>query len=81
VKVVRVKNRVYDNGRLASHAEYAIVSGEQPIAHIVFNRRAWIVVQRSNEQSFGKAISPINLKLLRDVKQWAIAKWERNTSK
>jgi hypothetical protein len=76
VKVIRVKNRVYDSGRLTSHAEYAIVFGEQPIAHIVFNRGAWIVVQRSNGQSFGKAISPINLKLLRDLKQWALEKWK-----
>jgi hypothetical protein len=78
VKVVRVKNRVYHNGRLVSHSEYAVIDPDGTrgvIAHLVFNRGAWIAVQRTTERSFGKAVSPINMKLLRDVKQWVFEKW------
>jgi predicted type IV restriction endonuclease len=58
-----------------AHAEYAVVEGANIFARIVFNRGAWIVVERSDEKSFGKPVSPLNLKLLRDVKEWAIERY------
>jgi hypothetical protein len=76
LKITRVKNRVYDGRRIKSHAEYAVTDGEQVFAHLIFNRHAWIVVQRSEPNSFGKAISPMNLTYFADVKKWAIEKWE-----
>ena len=81
MKVVRLKNRVYgDDGRLVSHAEYGLIdlSGQRGvIARLVFNRSSWIAVQASAGKGFGKPVSPMNLTLLRDVKKWALQKWEQ----
>lgn len=75
VRVTRVRNRVYAGSRIKSHAEYAVVDGTQTLAHLIFNRHAWIAVQRSTPNSFGNAISPMNLTYFADVKKWAIEKW------
>jgi hypothetical protein len=44
-------------------------------AHIIFRGDAWIVVQRSTPNSFGDAVSPMNLTYFVDVKKWAIEKF------
>jgi hypothetical protein len=76
VLVVRVKNRVYnDDGRLVSHAEYAVVDGDRQLARLVLNRRAWVAVEASDGNGFGKPVSPMNLTLFRDVRKWALEKW------
>ena len=76
MKLARLKNRVYDDeGRIKSHSEYAIVEGQRVFAYLILNRGGWIAVQRSSATSFGKAVSPINLILLRDVKRWALERW------
>lgn len=75
MQVMRVKNRVYNEGRLVSHAEYAVVDGEHVLARLVFNRRSWVAVECGSSIGFGKPVSPMNLVLLRDVKRWALEKW------
>lgn len=74
LRVVRAKRRVYTGSRLVSHAEYAVVDGDSVLVYLIFNRSAWVAVERSSPTSFGKPISPINLKRLRDVKKWALEK-------
>ena len=75
VKVVRVRARVYKDRRIVSHAEYAIIDGDRTLVYLIFNRNAWVAVQRTTPTSFGNPISPINLCRLRDVKNWALEKW------
>ena len=79
MKVVRLKNRVYSNdGRLVSHAEYAVIDlkGKRGVvARLLFNRNSWVAVQAGN--GFGKPVSPMNLVLLREVKEWALTNWNR----
>lgn len=75
MRVTRVKNRVYEGRRIKSHSEYAVTNDEQIFAYLIFNRGAWIAVQRSTPHSFGDAISPMNLTYFADVKRWAIQKW------
>jgi len=76
MKVTRVKNRVYDGGgRIKSHAEYAIAVDGATVAHVIKVNSCWIVVEGHSDTRFGLIISPLNLRLIKDLKPWAIKKW------
>lgn len=88
MRVIRIKNRVYSQldaddhiharRRVKSHAEYAVIHGRQIFARIrCVSRNKWVVLERADEQRFGLAVSPLNMISLRDVKQWAIAKYAK----
>jgi hypothetical protein len=79
---VRTKARVYpddDHKRRRSgataHAEYAVFDGQKVLAHLIFNRRKWIAVQRNGENKFGLPVSPYNITRLRDLKAWVIERF------
>ena len=91
LRVIRIKNRVYSLGErtrwsaqdgahvpirtIKTHTEYAVIERQQIFARIVFNRGGWIVIERKNDSSFGKPISPLNLKRLAEVKEWALQRY------
>jgi hypothetical protein len=82
VRLVRTKSRVYpsDDHRqrrsgATSHAEYAVLSGQTILAHIIFTGRKWIAVQRNGENKFGLPVSPYNITRLRDLKTWVIERF------
>ncbi len=77
LKFARLKNRVYSDERLRTHAEYGVVDGDRLLARIVRNGGKWIALQVSSENQFGRPVSPINYILLRDVKEWALEKFSR----
>lgn len=78
MKVCRVRNRVYENGsrsRVKVHAEYGVIDGQQVVARIKRNGNSWVAFERSDEQRLGLPVSPMNLRLLRDLKSWALERW------
>jgi len=82
VRLVRVKSRVYW-GQLAQspygirrHAEYAIVDGTEARARIrCVGRNKWVVFEGADERRFGVPVSPINVVLLRELKEWAMQRY------
>jgi len=81
VKFARLKNRVYHDGegtlQLRSHAEYGILDGATVLARIVRNGSKWIALQITEDNKFGKPVSPMNYVLLRDVKEWALERFSQ----
>ena len=82
VRLVRTRSRVYPSddhkqrrSGATSHAEYAVFKGDQVLAHLIFNRRKWIAVQRHGDNKFGLPVSPYNITRLRDLKAWVIERF------
>ena len=77
LKFARLKQRAYDDGRLRTHAKYGVIHRGAVVARIIRNGRKWIALQISEDNDFGKPVSPMNYVLLRDVKEWALQRFSR----
>ena len=84
LKFTRLTDRVYFNDgsdgtprRVKSHAEYGLVDADRLLARIIRNGKKWIALQVTEQNAFGKPVSPINYVLLRDVKEWALHRWSQ----
>ncbi len=81
LRIARLKNRVYHDGegplQVSSHAEYGILDGTTVRARIVRNGSKWIALQITEDNKFGKPVSPMNYVLLRDVKEWALERFTK----
>ena len=81
MRFARLKNRVYHDGegalQVRSHAEYGIIDGANLVARIVRNGSKWIALQITEDNQFGKPVSPMNYVLLRDVKEWALERFKQ----
>lgn len=72
LKISRVRNRVYqgDSRRVKRNAEYAIVVEDETVAHLI-KVNGWIVVEGHTDSKFGLPVSPLNLRLIRELRKWA----------
>ena len=82
LRFARLHDRVYFNDgsdgtprRVKTHAEYGLLDGDRLLARIIRNGKKWIALQVSEDNQFGRPVSPINYVLLRDVKEWALKRW------
>jgi hypothetical protein len=81
MKVSRVKNRVYNDGRVVAHAEYAVIVNGESVARITRNCGSWFCCERRDDQRFGLPVSPMNLKSFRAVKHWASERFSATDSR
>jgi hypothetical protein len=89
VRITRIKNRSYVDGyyvdegtgercdvkRVKSHAEYAVVKGQQVFARLMRSNDQWVAIERQDETKFGMVVSPMNVRSWRALRAWALKKW------
>ncbi len=78
LKISRVKNRTYvgDSRRVKTHEEYAVMINDETVAHIIDgNGKTWVIVEGHTDNKFGLVVSPMNLRLIKQLGKWAQEKW------